>query len=159
VPLASLAPLAAAAGVAGVFASGRLYVVPGRPAWHTPLTVVAFHLTALATGTLLAGHAAVAAAAVGAQLAVWLANLVRLGRDRRREWRGTFALYRHRFAGLTAARWALAAGGAAAGLSGAHLAGFALVATGEVIGRYLFFVTVVPLDMPGSFARTSGRRH
>ena len=159
VPLASLAPLAAAAGVAGVFASGRLYVVPGRPAWHTPLTVVAFHLTALATGTLLAGHAAVAAVAVGAQLAVWLANLVRLGRDRRREWRGTFALYRHRFAGLTAARWALAAGGAAAGLSGAHLAGFALVATGEVIGRYLFFVTVVPLDMPGSFAGTSGRRH
>ncbi|HEX6422379.1 MAG TPA: uroporphyrinogen-III synthase [Acidimicrobiales bacterium] len=47
---------------------------------------------------------------------------------------------------LTAARWALAAGGAAAGLAGAHVAGFALVATGELIGRHLFFVTVVPLS-------------
>jgi formate dehydrogenase iron-sulfur subunit len=159
VPAVSLVPVAAVAGVAGVLASGRLYVVPGRPAWHTPLTVVGFVLTALATGTLLTGHGEVAAAAVAAQLVAWLANLSRLARDPRREWRGTLALYRHRFAWLTAARWALAAGGAATGLAGAHVAGFALVATGELIGRHLFFVTVVPLDMPGSFARTSDRRH
>jgi hypothetical protein len=29
-------------GVAGVYASARLYVVPGRPAWNSPLTVVRF---------------------------------------------------------------------------------------------------------------------
>ncbi|HEX6568526.1 MAG TPA: DmsC/YnfH family molybdoenzyme membrane anchor subunit, partial [Acidimicrobiales bacterium] len=75
---APLAPVAAAVGVAGVFASGRLYVVPGRPSWNTPLTIAAFYLTALATGPLLTGHPAVAAPAVGAQVAVWLANLARL---------------------------------------------------------------------------------
>jgi hypothetical protein len=87
---------------------------------------------------------------VGAQLAVWLANLIRLGRDPRREWNGTAALYRHPFGWLTAVRWALAVGGAAAGFTWLPV-GFALVATGELLGRYLFYVTVVPLNIPGSF--------
>jgi len=151
------APVAAAVGVAGVFASGRLYVVPGRPSWHTPLTIAAFFLTALATGPLLTGLPALAAAAVGAQLVVWLANLVRLSRDDRREWNGTVALYRHPFGWLTALRWALALAGAVAGFAWLPL-GFALIATGELIGRYLFYVTVVPLNMPGSFVGAQ-RRH
>jgi formate dehydrogenase iron-sulfur subunit len=154
-----LAPVAAAVGVAGVYASGRLYVVPGRPAWHTPLTIVAFYLTALATGPLLTGRPGVAAAAVGAQGAVWAANLVRLGRDPRREWNGTVALYRHPLGWLSALRWALAGAGAAAALvAEAPAAAFALVASGELAGRYLFYVTVVPLNIPGSFFGRS-RRH
>ena len=157
VVVAPLAPLAAVAGVAGVFASGRLYVVPGRPAWHTPLTIVTFFLTALATGTLLTGHPALAAGALGAQLMVWLANLVRLRRDPRREWNGTVSLYRHPFGPLTAARWALAAGGAVVAFTWLPM-GFVLVALGELIGRYLFYVTVVPLNIPGSFFG-AGRRH
>ncbi|MBN2623456.1 MAG: dimethyl sulfoxide reductase anchor subunit [Acidimicrobiales bacterium] len=150
VPVAPLAPLAAFVGAAGVYASGRLYVVPGRPSWHSPLTIVAFFLTALATGPLVTGHPAVAAGAVGGQLAVWLANLVRLGRDPRREWNGTVALHRHRFGWLTAARWASVVGGAALAFT-SLAAGLALVVAGELIGRYLFYVTVVPLDIPGSF--------
>ena len=157
VVLPALAPLAAVAGVAGVFASGRLYVVPGRPAWHTPLTIVTFFLTALATGTLLTGRSALAAGALGAQLLVWLANLVRLGRDPRREWNGTVALYRHPFGWLTAARWGLAAGGAVAAFTWGPV-GFVLVALAELVGRYLFYVTVVPLNIPGSFFG-AGRRH
>ncbi|HET6949330.1 MAG TPA: DmsC/YnfH family molybdoenzyme membrane anchor subunit [Acidimicrobiales bacterium] len=152
-----LAPAAAVVGVAGVFASGRLYVVPGRPSWDTPLTVVAFYLTALATGPLLTGLPALAAAAVVAQLAVWLANLVRLSRDPRREATGTVALYRHPFAPLTALRWALAAGGVAMGWRW-PLAGCAAVVLGELAGRYLFYVTVVPLNMPGTFFGPA-RRH
>lgn len=156
VPLAPLAPVAAAVGVAGVFASGRLYVVPGRPSWHTPLTIAAFFLTALATGTLVTGHPRVAAGALVAQLAVWLANLVRLARDPRREAHGTVLLYRHPFGWLTTTRWALAAGGAVVAFTWPAV-GFALVALGELTGRYLFYVTVVPLNMPGSFF--GRRRH
>lgn len=149
-------PVAAVAGVAGVFASGRLYVVPGRPSWHTPLTIVTFYLTALATGPLLTGHPVLAAAAVGAQLAVWLANLARLRRDPRPEAQGTVTLYRHRFALLTSVRVGLAVVGAA--LAFASLpAAFVAVCLGELAGRYLFYVTVVPLNIPASFL-TAPRR-
>jgi DMSO reductase anchor subunit len=52
------------------------------------------------------------------------------------------------------ARLAVTAAGAAAGLVGAPaLVAFALLGAGELIGRWLFYVTVVPLDMPGSFWR------
>jgi DMSO reductase anchor subunit/ferredoxin len=150
----ALAPAAAVVGVAGVCASGRLYVVPGRPSWDTPLTVVAFLVTALATGPLLTGRPLLAVAAVAAQLVVWSANLARLSRDPRREATGTVALYRHPFAGLTALRWALAAGGAALALAGTWpTPAFALVAAGELAGRYLFYVTVVPLNIPGPWRR------
>jgi DMSO reductase iron-sulfur subunit len=155
---APLAPVAAAVGVAGVFASGRLYVVPGRPSWNTPLTIVAFYLTALATGPLLTGHPAVAVGAIAGQAVAWLANLVRLARDHRREWNGTVALYRHPFGWLTTLRWALVVAGAVAGSTWSVAAGFGLVVTGELLGRYLFYVTVVPLNMPGSFFGAR-RRH
>jgi formate dehydrogenase iron-sulfur subunit len=153
----ALAPATAVVGIAGVFASGRLYVVPGRPAWDTPLTIAAFLLTALALGPRLTGHPAVAAAALVAQAAVWLANLARLARDPRREARGTVTLHRHPFGWLTAGRWALVAAGAAVGF-GWPAAGLALVALGELAGRYLFYVTVVPLNMPGPHYRPR-RRH
>ncbi|HET8617920.1 MAG TPA: DmsC/YnfH family molybdoenzyme membrane anchor subunit, partial [Acidimicrobiales bacterium] len=150
----ALAPAAAVVGVAGVCASGRLYVVPGRPSWDTPLTVVTFLVTALATGPLLTGHTLPAVGAVAAQLVAWLANLARLARDPRREATGTVTLYRHPFAGLTALRWALAAGGVALALAGVWpAAAFALVAAGELAGRYLFYVTVVPLNIPGPWRR------
>ena len=149
----ALAPAAAAVGVAGVFASGRLYVVPGRPSWDTPLTIAAFTLTALATGPLLTGHPGVAVAALGAQLAVWLANLARLSRDPRLEATGTVTLYRHPFGSLTALRWAAAAGGTGLALAGWPLAALAAVGLGELIGRYLFYVTVVPLNIPGPWRR------
>jgi hypothetical protein len=35
----------------------------------------------------------------------------------------------------------------------------AALAAGEVIGRWLFFVTVVPLNMPGSFWRGAAGSH
>jgi formate dehydrogenase iron-sulfur subunit len=146
--------VAALLGVAGVFASGRLYVVPGRPSWNTPLTIAAFFLAGLATGPIVTGHPGLAAAAVGAQLAVWLANLVRLGRDPRREWNGTVRLYRHPFGWMSLLRVVLAIAGAGLALTTGSSwgpAAFALVAGGELVGRYLFYVTVVPLNIPGSF--------
>ncbi len=40
-------------GVAGLYASARLYRIPARPAWDSPRTVVSFLATALAMGPLV----------------------------------------------------------------------------------------------------------
>jgi hypothetical protein len=49
----------------------------------------------------------------------------------------------------------LAVGGIVSAISGPLFLAFGLVAACELIGRYLFYVTVVPLDMPGSFLRST----
>jgi DMSO reductase anchor subunit len=40
-------PLAIIAGLAGIFCSARIYIVPARPAWNSWLTMPEFFLTAL----------------------------------------------------------------------------------------------------------------
>jgi Fe-S-cluster-containing dehydrogenase component/DMSO reductase anchor subunit len=173
--------LAVVAGVAGVYASGRLYLVPARPVWNSWRTPVAFFATAAATGPLLAYFAldrsrvangwlvalvAVAAAGTVAQVAVQahLATAVRRGTDRQHQ--GTAHLLLERFGGRFQGRLALAvvalmllagalleplAGPAAAGRVGAAVV---VVAGGELLGRWLFYVTVVPFRVAGSFFRT-----
>jgi DMSO reductase anchor subunit/ferredoxin len=155
VVLAPLAPVAALVGLAGVFASGRLYVVPGRPAWHSPLTVVRFFATALALGPLLTGHPAWAVAGVVLQLAASTANVARLQHDPRIEGWGAVRLLLVRFRRLTLAAVAGWLIGAGLALGGRPLAALVPLVLAELAGRYLFYVTVVPLDMPGSFARTT----
>ncbi len=156
VPAIGLA--AAVVGAAGVFASGRLYVVPGRPAWDSPLTIVRFFATALAIGPLLTGHAAWALAGIATQLLATSATLGRLTRQYRIEAWGSVRLTSRRFRAHTAAvvlGWGL---GATAAVLGYPLLALAPVVVAEVVGRYLFYVTVVPLDMPGSFSRTPKKR-
>jgi formate dehydrogenase iron-sulfur subunit len=136
-----------------VFASARLYIVPGRPAWHTPLTVVAFAATGLACGPLLTGRPVLAAGGAALAVAALAANVLRLRRDHRRSWWGTARLYTGWFRGWTQARVALAGAGAALAFAGASAIGFPLVLASELIGRWLFYVTVVPLNVPGSFWR------
>jgi formate dehydrogenase iron-sulfur subunit len=150
----ALAPAAAAVGAAGVYASGRLYMVPGRPAWNTPLTLARFGATAVALGSLVTGHRALAVAGVAGGLAVTALNLMRLARGHRIEWWGTVRLALRWFRGLSTAGALLAAGGIVAAALGPLAVALALVAGGELLGRYLFYVTVVPLDMPGSFHRS-----
>jgi Fe-S-cluster-containing dehydrogenase component/DMSO reductase anchor subunit len=148
------APVAAVVGAAGVYASGRLYMVPGRPAWCTPLTLARFGASALAVGGLVTGHRALGAAGAAGGLAVAAANFVRLARGDRIEWWGTVRLALRRFRRQAALGAALSVGGVAAAAGGGPLPlALGLVAGGELIGRYLFYVTVVPLDMPGSFHR------
>jgi DMSO reductase anchor subunit len=148
------APAAALVGAAGVYASGRLYMVPGRPAWCTPLTLARFGATAVALGALLTGHRALGAAGVALGLAVTGANLARLARGQRIEWWGTVRLALRCFRRLSALGAGLAVGGVLAAAAGPLPLAVALVAGSELIGRYLFYVTVVPLDMPGSFYRS-----
>ena len=151
------APIAAGVGAAGLYSSARLYTVPGRPAWDSPLTFCLFGATALAVGPLLTGRPALAIAGAALALVALTANLVRLRRSRDLTHRGTVQLTLHRFRWPTTARVALAAGGATAALLGAPVAlAAAAVAGGEVVGRWLFYVTVVPSNMPGSFWRGAG---
>jgi formate dehydrogenase iron-sulfur subunit len=173
---------AAAVGAAGVYASGRIYLVPARPVWNSRRTLVSFFGTALVIGPPVALLAMgldrlgrrwvvvlVAAAAVGVvvQLAVahHLVHTVR-GRDDRQH-RGTAQLLSGRFQSLFWFRLAAAAMGLALlawvpwGLDTPAAAGrlvvaLALVAAGELAGRYLFYVTVVPFDMAGSYRDISG---
>jgi DMSO reductase anchor subunit len=157
--LAVVAPVAAVGavlvGAVGVFASGRLYVVPGRPGWHSWLTIVRFGATAVILGPLLTGHPAVALWGIVLQATATVANLVRLGRGNRIEQWGvvrlTLGWFRIPSVGV-AVGWMAGAGLI---LAGHPWVALPVLALAELVGRYLFYVTVVPLDMPGSFSRAS----
>lgn len=155
----AVAPLAAAVGLAGVYASARLYIVPGRPAWDTPLTFVAFAATGLAVGPLLTGRPALAAVGAAAALVALAANAVRLRRRQDVSWRGTVELYLHRLRAWTVLRVLLALVGVAALVAGATALAAGALLVGEVVGRWLFYVTVVPANMPGSFWRHAAGSH
>jgi DMSO reductase anchor subunit len=160
VVLPGLAPLAALAGAAGLYASARLYVVPGRPAWNSALTIVRFAATALALGPLLTGHRTVAAAGLALALAATAGNWLRLARSAEPAAAGALRLELDVLRSWTLGRFVLGAIAIVAALAGAPLvvAGAAAVAC-EVIGRWLFYVGVVPLNMPGAFWRGAAGSH
>jgi hypothetical protein len=85
---------------------------------------------------------------------VTAANLARLARGDRIEWWGTVRLALRRFRDLSALGALLSLAGIVAAVAGPLAVAVALVFGGEVVARYLFYVTVVPLDMPGSFHRS-----
>lgn len=156
----SVAPLAVTAGATGLYASARLYVVPGRPAWDSPLTVVRFAATALALGPVVTGHLSLAALGVTTALAATALNWWRLWRSSDRAARGAVRLEVRWFRPWTAARWLAGGGAVVAALAGAPaLVVFALAGTGELLGRWLFYVTVVPTNMPGAFWRGAAGSH
>jgi formate dehydrogenase iron-sulfur subunit len=153
------ASIATIMGLAGVYSSGRLYVVPGRPAWNTRLTITAFLLSGVATGPLLAMTVTgpkpalqiLSAIGIGGQLLVLAANTFRLKRNPAREYHGSYRLLTEHFGRLLLMRVALAIFGLAAVWAVPALLVLPLVLVAEGIGRYLFFVTVVPLSTPGGF--------
>jgi len=171
---------AAVLGIAGVFASARLYLVPARPVWNSPRTVVAFFATAVSTGPLLAIVAARPDRA-GARLLFGLAALgclVQLGAiqhlvasiaaRREREYalsaRLLFGRFRSLFALRCAASLATVATCMWAALSVDHRSGAALAlavlvvgGVGELVGRYLFFVTVTPMTAARRFSAGTTR--
>jgi formate dehydrogenase iron-sulfur subunit len=161
-------------GIAGVYASGRLYLVPARPVWNSPRTVVAFFATAVSTGPLVAvlcvpGSGAVrplfAAAALGTvlQLGVIQHLIASIATRKEREYALTakllFGPLRWLFVLRVAA--ALSAVGltftaAVAGRGGDRvgwaLAALAAVVVSEFFGRYLFFVSVTPMTAARRFS-------
>ena len=152
-------------GGAGVTASACIYRVPSRPAWNTRYTLLQFNLTGLVLGPLFArtagvGHAgwlAIASSSAAGLLFILLAvRFFRLIAADAAELRGTARLLSTVFASRFVARCVLLAVGAVVlPLAGETrlLSALALVlaVAGELAGRYLFFVSVVPTTMAAPY--------
>jgi formate dehydrogenase iron-sulfur subunit len=164
---AAVGALTVALGIAGVTASACIYRVPSRPAWNTRYTLLQFNLTAALLGPLFAaaigaGEArwlAIAAAAMaGAQFTLLALRFFRCIASDSLELKGTARLLSTVLARPLMARGSLLALGAIAlplamagpGSSPGSLVlmlALACATAGEILGRYLFFVSVVPKHM------------
>jgi DMSO reductase iron-sulfur subunit len=155
----ALAAAAVALGAAGVYSSARLYIVPGRPAWDTRLTVLRFFATTAALGPVLTGQLRLAATGAVVALAATALNWLRLARHPGQPWWGAVRLELRWFRRWTLLRFGAGAAGIAAAVAGWPAPAFVLLAGSELAGRWLFFVAVVPLNMPGAFWRgTAGNQ-
>jgi formate dehydrogenase iron-sulfur subunit len=162
--------LTSAIGIGGVTASGYIYRVPSRPAWNTPLTPLQFNVTAAALGPLLAVAAGaadprrlslVAAVMAAAQLAVVTLRFVRLAASGAIELQGTAHLLSTILRPWLIARVVLlVVGGMALPLLAtsalAWSAALAIALSGELVGRYLFFVSVVPKHLAAAYLPIAG---
>lgn len=151
---------AALLGFAGVTASAFIYLVPARPAWNGKSTLADFYLTALLLGPLFLAALGVAAPALAicgaavAQLLNQLLKFARLSTSDEFELRASARLLAHDLRGPYFARLALLiAGGIVAPLLGYMAAAFVLALAGELLSRYLFFVSVVPKNIASGFFR------
>ena len=153
-------------GLLGVYCSARVYMVPARPAWNSRYTALEFFATALALGPLLvraAGihhdHAFALAAAAGAsvQLTTQIAKLFWLAQNAEgSENRLSASLLIDRLRKTFLLRLALLlVGGVILPLASdnAGILAFALLLAlaGELMGRWLFFVTVTPKNVASVF--------
>jgi len=160
----------ALAGLAGITCSARIYIVRARPAWFSSYTVAEFFSTALLLGPgfvrLLdadAPRALMIASVAGAaaQLLVQTGKFLWLSQSEVFELRSSSALLAGRLRTPFTLRLAILiiAGiviPLAANRSWLVDAAFAAALTGEFLGRYLFFVSVVPKNIAAAF--TSGDR-
>jgi formate dehydrogenase iron-sulfur subunit len=150
-------------GICGVAASARLYLVPGRPAWNSPLTIAEFGSTTVLLGAC--GANILTHAEVGARYAVLWGfvfalvtaglKLARLARSRTHELHSSWQLFATGFSNHLLIRIALPCVGLAllplAIAPWIRVAIAMLMVAGEFIGRYLFFVTVVPTNMASEY--------
>lgn len=146
-------------GIAGVGASARLYLVPGRPAWNSPFTIVEFYLTAALLGSvganiLCRSSSATQVATECAGIAILLTGIVKtiwLARSRVHELQGAYSLLFGFLGNTLVARFLLLAAGLLLLAFARNVWLETLIAlvfiAGEITGRYLFFVSVVPTNM------------
>lgn len=153
-----LIPVAAALGIAGIGASSGIYLVPARPAWNSKGTVADFYLTAMVLGPLFLAALGIpvpplaAAGAAVLQLLNAVVKLITMAASDEFELRASSRLLAHDLRGALLARLALLiAGGIALPMTGHAGIGFAAALAGELISRWLFFVSVVPKNMAASF--------
>jgi Fe-S-cluster-containing dehydrogenase component/DMSO reductase anchor subunit len=152
-------------GGAGVTASACIYRVPSRPAWDTPYTLLQFNMTALVLGPLFARAAGIgnprwlamaAASLASLQFVLLAARFFRLIATGGAELRGTARLLSTVLASRFVVRGLLLATGAVAlPLAGngwaLRVAALLFAVAGEIVGRYLFFVSVVPRHMAAPY--------
>jgi DMSO reductase anchor subunit len=166
--LAASGILTAVLGIGGVVASAFIYLVPARPSWNMLHTPVDFLLSAALIGTILptilgstfaatwTGHYPLWPCIVAT--ALWIANqglrILRLQRSKIFEHRASTTLLN-----LPGQRTALIgsfvlAASAPAFVASGNAMPACLAAFGAVLmARYLFFVSVVPLNMALTFTR------
>jgi DMSO reductase anchor subunit len=172
--------LTVAVGIAGVTSSAYIYRVPSRPAWNTPYTLLQFNLTAAVLGPLFAAVvgggnlrwlAIGAATMASAQFVLLALRLFRCISSDSLELRSTARLLSTVLKGRLVLRGVLLAIGAVAlpllaagpqlltpdaptgSIAGAAVmvAALALATTAEIVGRYLFFVSVVPKHLAAPY--------
>jgi len=155
-----ITPIAAALGFAGVTASAFIYLVPARPAWNSKSTLADFYLTALMLGPLFLATLGVSvpafplAAASSLQLLNCVLKLIVMAASDEFELRASSRLLAQDLRAVLLARIALLiAGGIVLPLAGHAAIGFGAALAGELLSRYLFFVSVVPRNMAASFFR------
>lgn len=152
-------------GLTGIMCSARIYVVPARPSWNSRYTPAEFFSTALLLGPLFVSAMGVSHApwltwaAVGggaAQLITQSLRFLWMSRSEVFELRASALLlsgrlqkaFMWRMGLLICASFLLPLAlnnGAGAGIA------LTLALTGEWLGRWLFFVSVVPKNMAAAF--------
>jgi len=161
----ALGALTVLLGIGGITASAWIYRVKARPAWNSKYTVVDFFLSGAVLGPLLAGATGVAVghaliwatvAAAGAQLLNQAVKFLWMTASDTFELQATSRLLSTRLASRFLLRGALLiAGGIVLPLISGNAfmmtAAFLLALAGEFLGRYLFFVSVVPKNMAASY--------
>ena len=183
VALDTAAWLSAALGIAGVVASAFIYLVPARPAWNMVHTPLDFLLSAAVLGSALAPLLSLAASRMASPpllqdfrlspvnfapwptvcaVALWLANqgirVVRLHRAALFERRATASLLNTpKLRAFLISSLVLVVMSCVLTLDQRY--GFACVAAfaGVLLSRYLFFVSVVPLNMALTFVHGGER--
>jgi DMSO reductase iron-sulfur subunit len=172
---AAIGALTVLLGAAGVFASGCIYRVGSRPAWNTWYTPLQFAFTGAVLGPLFAGAIGVGdawwlatstMALAGAQLTILAVRFLRLISADSVELEGTARLLSTVLRSTFIARGALLVVGAVvmpllawqageqAWFFGGRIGFLAALATalaGEIVGRYLFFVSVVPMHLTAPY--------
>jgi DMSO reductase anchor subunit len=143
-------------GIAGVTASAFIYLVPARPAWNSKHTLAEFWLTGALLGPLFV--AAVSGSTPQLQMAVLIAaglqllnqglKFLWLARSEDFELKASARLLSNDLDRLLVLRFALLV---AAMLLKWPVAALSAALVGELLGRYLFFVSVVPKNMAASF--------
>jgi DMSO reductase anchor subunit len=189
----ALGSLVAVFGIAGIYSSARIYMVPARPSWNNARTPIAFFSSAFLLGPLatlflfawqnvgaihelplqngagLVGKSLVAVILVAGlfQLGSILVKLFYILSREEHEMRGTAKLltqwFRYPFLSRIGALLLTLIGvpltllgllQPSAGTSSAPfwIGGLLFLALGsELLGRYLFFVTVVPKNRPEGY--------
>ncbi len=162
--------LTSLAGIAGVTASACIYLVRPRPAWNSKHTLGEFYLAGVLLGPLLAANIGVGArrgltmmivTASAAQLLNLALKFFWLASSDTFELKATARLLSMQLRSLLMVRSALLVlGGIVLPLYSTTAivtaAALGLAFCGEVAGRYLFFVSVVPKNMAASYL-TAGR--
>jgi DMSO reductase iron-sulfur subunit len=165
----------ALAGLAGITCSAKIYIVRARPAWFSGYTVAEFFATALFLGPAFVHmldpqspavvlYASIAGAV--AQLIAQSGKFLWLSQSEVFELRSSSMLLAGRLRTLFVTRLAiLIAAGIVVPMSVPMsaqspwiiAAAFAVALFGELLGRYLFFVSVVPKNIAAAFSGGIGK--